>query len=236
MGKVIVAALGGSLIKLNDHENCRKWIAGLIKSIMQLNSQGFKVGIVVGGGIIARQGISSVRDIIKDNQILDNIGILATRLNATLIQQAFDYSGIDICQSIPTDITSAAKLLEQHSVVVMGGTVPGQTTDTVAVELSNSVDAKRCVIATNVSYVYDKDPRSNEDAKIIKKISLKDLGIISGIGKKLEAGSSKVVDPIAIERAIEGKMPLCVVNGWELEQFMAAMSGRDFNGTTVTVY
>ena len=235
MGEVIVAALGGSLIKLNEQEKCEKWIRDLAKCMLELNSRGFKVGIVIGGGIVARQAISSVKNIITDSELLDNIGISATRLNATLIQQVFNYSGIDTNKKIPIDIESATKLLEQHPVVVMGGTVSGQTTDTVAVELSNSVNAKRCVIATNVSHVYDKDPRMNDDAKIIESISLKDLGIISGVGKKLEAGSSKVVDPIAIERAIEGHMPLCVVNGWELEQFMAAMNGGDFNGTNVTV-
>ena len=235
MGRVIVAALGGSLIKLDDEENSQNWIKGLIKLIMNLNEQGYSIGIVVGGGIAARQGINAVKGVITDSRYLDEIGISATRLNATLIQQAFNFSGINVNENIPYDCSSAAELFSHNSVVVMGGTVPGQTTDTVAVELSNKVGADRCVIATNVSYVYDKDPRTNSDANVIENISLHDLGVISGVGKPLEAGASKVVDPIAIERAIEGSLPLCVVNGWELEQFMGAMSGRDFIGTRVTV-
>ena len=235
MGGVIVAAVGGSLIQLDDAEMCEKWIQKLVEAIKHLNTLNFKVGIVIGGGLAARKSISAVKNIIDNNSILDQIGISATRLNATLIQQAFMHSGIDVNESIPIDCQSAAELMNVKSVVVMGGTIPGQTTDTVAVELSDLVGAERCIIATNVSYVFDKDPRKNTDAKAIENITLEELGIISGIGKPLEAGASKVVDPVAIGRAIDGNIPLCVVNGWELEQFIGAMSGGQFNGTNVTV-
>ena len=96
MGRILVAALGGSLIKLDDEESSSKWMKGLIELIMNLNEQGYRIGIVVGGGIAARQGINAVKSIITDSKYLDHIGISATRLNATLIQQAFNFSGIDV--------------------------------------------------------------------------------------------------------------------------------------------
>ena len=59
--------------------------------------------------------------------------------------------------------------LENHAIVVMGGTEPGHTTDTVAIQLAKELGAECCIIATNVGHVYSSDPRTDEDAKKLKQ-------------------------------------------------------------------
>ena len=56
----------------------------------------------------------------------------------------------------------------------MGGTVPGHTTDAVAIALAKECGARNCIIATNVPHVYDKDPRKYDDAKPMFDISIEE--------------------------------------------------------------
>ena len=49
---------------------------------------GDKIGLVLGGGAPAREGIELVRHVVDDVAKLDRIGIAATRLNATIFREA----------------------------------------------------------------------------------------------------------------------------------------------------
>ena len=90
--------------------------------------------------------------------------------------------------SVPHTIDDARSLLDDHHIVVMGGTVPGHTTDTVAVKLAAAVHARHCIIATNVSHVFTKDPRHHDDAEALTEISLNELAAIVGAGAPLNPG------------------------------------------------
>ena len=111
-----------------------------------------------------------------DPHRLDEIGIAGTRLNATVLQQVLLEIGCDVAPLRPAHtIDDARELLDDHHIVVMGGTVPGHTTDTVAVKLAAAVHARHCIIATNVSHVFTKDPRHHDDAEALTEISLNEL-------------------------------------------------------------
>ena len=89
---------------------------------------------------------------VSDSHRLDEVGIAATRLNATVIQQVFLDIGIDVAPVIPTTTEQAAQLLDKHHLVVMCGTTPGHTTDAVAVAFARDAGAGHCIIA--VSYTH----------------------------------------------------------------------------------
>ena len=129
------------------------WLSALANLISQCENP---VGIVVGGGAPAREAIELAKPIVEDVASLDEIGIAATRLNASIVAQVLQGAGVDVCVGIPSDVASAARGLETHHVVVMGGTRPGHTTDNVAIRLAIEW-AARCLIATNVSHVYTSD-------------------------------------------------------------------------------
>ena len=78
------------------------------------------------------------------------------------------------------NIQEAVKFSENHDIVVMGGTEPGHTTDTVAIQLAKELGAECCIIATNVGHVYSSDPRTNEDAKKFETMSHQELSEIVG--------------------------------------------------------
>jgi uridylate kinase len=229
-----VIALGGSLLRPEEAEMREQWFSRLKQMVVHLEGMQHSIGIVVGGGAPAREGIEVARKHIKDESKLDKIGIAATRLNASIIQQVLAEVGIDVAEEIPSTISHAADLLQSHSIVCMGGTVPGHTTDAVATSLAIEAGAEICIIATNVSHVYDSDPRVNEEAQSFTEMSLAQLGEICGIGTPLPAGTSAVVDPIAVERAISASLDLAVLDGRQMDRLENAILGLEFEGSKIS--
>ena len=189
---------------------------------------------MVGGGLPAREGIELAKILVNDKDRLDEVGIAATRLNATIIQQILIDIGCDVAPKIPTSTSDAADLLNQHHFVIMGGTVPGHTTDAVAVSLARDCQSSNCVIATNVSHIYDKDPRSSNDAKPFFEMTIDELSKITGT-ERLEPGQSAVVDPIAVSIAKNSAINIAVLDGRDLDNLELAIDGKEFDGTIVRI-
>ncbi|DAC53626.1 MAG TPA: UMP kinase [Candidatus Poseidoniales archaeon] len=233
MSPVHIVALGGSLLRPEEAGARSMWMGQLRQLMVHLEGNGRKIGLVVGGGLPAREGIELVNEIIADPHRLDEVGIAATRLNATVLQQLLLDIGCDVAPSVPHTVEEARSLLDDHSIVVMGGTVPGHTTDTVAVKLAAVVHARHCVIATNVSHVFTKDPRHHDDAEALTELTLAELASIVGVGESLEPGASAVVDPVAVETAIEAGLDLAVLDGRDVSRIDDALDGKPFEGTLI---
>ena len=231
MAAPIVLALGGSLLRPEESER-QAWLSSLAELISHCESP---LGIVVGGGAPAREAIELAKPVVDDVAALDEIGIAATRLNASIVAQVLQGMGIDVCIGIPSDVSSAARGLENHRVVVMGGTRPGHTTDNVAIRLAIEAGATRCLIATNVSHVYTSDPRSNPDAHSIDSMTLGELQEIVGPPVHGQAGGSSVIDPIGVQAAIDHSLPLAVLDGRDITRIADALAGKSFIGTRIEV-
>jgi uridylate kinase len=165
---------------------------------------------------------------------LDKIGIAATRLNATIIREALADEGIPVSGAIPQEVSEAVEALLSSKVVVMGGTVPGHTTDTVAIQLAIRSGAGKCVIATNVAKVYEQDPKEHPEAKSFDSLTLDQLQSIVGPAEHAQAGGSQVVDPVGVGEAASHGLPLDILDGRELQNIRLALEGGDFGGTVVT--
>ena len=227
-----IVALGGSLLRPEEAEKRSQWFGQLRQLAVHLEGNGRRLGIVVGGGLPAREGITLARSSFTDLYRLDTVGIAATRLNATILQQSLLDIGCNVCPIIPHSTDEAAELLLEHNFVIMGGTTPGHTTDAVAVALARDSGAPHCVIATNVSHVHDSDPRTNENAKPIEEMTLAELAEITGL-EALGPGESAAVDPVAVKWAIDSGMRLAVLDGRDLTLLEDAIEGRPFVGTLV---
>lgn len=201
--------------------------------MVHFEGNGRRIALVVGGGLPAREGIELARNSTTDADRLDTVGIAATRLNATILQQILLDIGCDVAPEIPTTTQRAADLLEEYHIVLMGGTVPGHTTDAVAVSLARDSSASHVVIATNVSHVYSDDPRSNPDAEAFTMMSFSELVEITGI-ERAEPGVSAVIDPIAVGLAQSMAMRIAVLDGRELSRLEAAIEGKEFEGTIIS--
>ena len=231
MAAPLVLALGGSLLRPEESER-HAWLSSLANL---LSACEVPIGIVVGGGAPAREAIELAKPVIDDLASLDEIGIAATRLNAAIVAQILQGAGLDVCAGIPSDVESAARGLDEHKVVVMGGTRPGHTTDNVAIRLAIEAKATRCLIATNVGHVYSADPRVDSGARPIESMTLSELQEIVGPPVHGKAGGSSIIDPIGVQAAIDNNLPLAVLDGREMDRMADALSGKPFVGTRIEV-
>jgi len=227
-----IIALGGSLLRPEEAEKRVQWFGQLRQMAVLLEGNDRKLGFVIGGGLPAREAIELAKTNVTDSYRLDTVGIAATRLNATIIQQTLIDIGCNVSPIIPKTTDEAAELFDSHNIVVMGGTSPGHTTDAVAVALARDSGASYCVIATNVSHVYDSDPRKNPDAKAIEEMTHSELLQITGEGP-LQPGESAAVDPIAVKWAISSGIRIAVLDGRDIENLENAIEGKEFSGTLV---
>jgi uridylate kinase len=223
--KSIVVSVGGSIV-LSDEANVDflKQLTVLLKKV----SQQFQLFVIVGGGKIARRYIQLGRELGFDEDTLDLIGIDVTRVNARIITNLLGVSNTEI----PHTTDDAMNL--RFPIVVMGGTDPKHSTDTVGAELAEKTHAVRFVNATNVDGIYDKDPNKFKDAKQLKEVSIDQL--IKQYGTKWgTAGKNIFMDEPALEIIKRAKIPTFVVNGKRLDQLEKALLGQPFDGTTIVV-
>ena len=228
-----IVALGGSLLRPEESEKRREWFGQLRQLAVHLEGNERKIGIVIGGGLPAREAIDLAKNCISSSEKLDRVGIAATRLNATVIQQILLDIGCNVAHEIPHTTSQSAELLEQYNFVVMGGTTPGHTTDAVAVALARDAGARTCIIATNVSHVYDKDPRQFDDAQSLTNLTIDQLAEITGIGEPLAPGASAVIDPVAVGWAKDACIDLAVLDGRQISILEQALDGQPFDGTLI---
>lgn len=223
----VVISLGGSI--LIPGENDGKFlfdIAALLKEMLK----SYQLYVVCGGGKVARYYINTARDMGAAEYDLDTLGIMTTRINAKMLQLALK----DVSNSeIPETVEEASRLGSAGKIVIMGGTVPGHTTDGVSASLAEAVGAARIVNATSVDSVYTADPKKDPHAKKISKMSFAELNEMLKEGH--DAGKSGVFDAMGAEIVMRNHLPLMIVSGRNLEEMKKAISGStDIKGTIIS--
>ncbi len=203
-------------------------VAGQVKELIDRKIQ---VGVVIGGGNFWRGRTSETIDRAK----ADQIGMLATVMNCIYVSEIFRAVGMMTQILTPFSCGSMTKLFSKdrankyfaHNMVVFfaGGTGhPYFSTDTATVLRAVEIEADGILLAKAVDGVYDKDPKSDPDAKRYDSISIEEI-----IEKKL-----LVVDMTASIMCMENKVPMYVFALNEENSIVKAISGH-FNGTKVTV-
>lgn len=202
---------------------------GICKAVKEVSRAGVQVGLVVGGGNFWR-GRSSGK---MDRSRADHMGMLATVMNATALEDTFEQIGVDAVamsalpmeQFAETFVSSKAKkYLEEGKVVIFGcGTGnPFFTTDSGAALKAAEIEADILFKATNVDGVYDKDPNKFEDA--VKFDTLTQAEILE---KDL-----KVMDSTAAALCKDNNIPILVFNLNDPRNIIRAVEGQNI-GTIV---
>lgn len=226
----VVLALGGSVIAPpgeSDPQALLQWTEAIKKW-----DQDIQVLIVVGGGDPARKAIELARHASTIEEDLDTIGIAATRLNANVFITFLKGNGVDAYHHVPRTVEETANHAQDYQAVVMGGTVPGHSTDYVAATLAKECGADRMVIVTNVDGVYSADPNKDSDAKLLEHLSHD--GLIDIVGKRwTSAGAKTVVDGPCAAFLKEHNIEACVVSGRNLQNVGKAVRGQPFDGTRI---
>lgn len=227
--RVLLKLSGESLAQENGtgiNFNKMLQIAEVVKDASQ---NGIQIGIVVGGGNFWRGRSNTM----MDSCTSDHIGMLATTMNVLALNDALLQAGVD--SRIQTSIEMrqiaefyirerAIKHLEKGRVVIFGcGTgSPYFSTDTAASLRAAEINADIILKATNVDYVYTKDPRKYDDYEIIKETS--HLRVIKD---KL-----RVMDLTAISLCMDNNIPIRIFNLNHLDNLKKALLGEEI-GTII---
>ena len=198
--------------------------------IARLSDMGVQVGVVMGGGNIWRGRFSSEMDPVA----ADQMGMLATIINALAVREALARMGRKATVFTAQEMTRFAELyradradacLNAGEIVLLAGGSgnPFFTTDTAAALRAAELRADAVFKGTTVDGVYDSDPRTNPDAKLIRDISYR-----SAIEQNL-----RVMDATAFQICLEQKVKqIRVFNMDDLDNILCAARGEDI-GTVV---
>jgi uridylate kinase len=209
--------------------NVAESVAKEIKAVHEL---GVEVAIVVGGGNIFRGVSKSAGNM--DRAAADYIGMLATVMNAVVLQDALEkqsvftrvMSAIDIPQlAEPFIRRRAVRHLEKMRVVIFaaGTGNPYFTTDSAAALRACEIKAEVIFKATKVDGVYSADPMKEPNATRFETISYQEV-----LEKHL-----KVMDTSAISLCLENNLPIMVFNMKTSGNIIKAASGDLSIGTLV---
>lgn len=228
MKRVFVLSLGGSLIFPTSGVN-NSFLSDFKSAIKKLSSKN-KFVIVCGGGSVARSYINSLRQEGISEHFQSLVGISSTRSNARFVSYFF---GLNPKTGIPHDMKHVDSLLNKHDVVFCGALryADKQTSDSTAVKLANYLNAE-FVNLTNVSGLFSVDPNKNKDAKLITKISARDLHKMAS-SSRFVPGQHFVIDQFASKLILKNKIKTFIV-GPDVNNFASLIKGKDFIGTTIT--
>ncbi|MBU0498218.1 MAG: UMP kinase [Candidatus Thermoplasmatota archaeon] len=221
----IVISLGGSVLFSEDGN--APYIKDLAKLLHRLSTS-IEFALVIGGGTIARGYIKRGRSLGLSEIQLDQIGIAITRINAQFFSFFLPH------KNMPIPLTTDEATALSDSIVVMGGTTPGHSTDMVGAELAVKTKALRFIIATNVDGIYDKDPRKFSQAQQLPTVHIDELLDTYGDGWDA-AGKNTVVDGPALRIIKDHRLDTRVVNGFKLIELEKAIVGKAFHGTQILV-
>lgn len=206
-------------------------VAREIKTVYELDVE---IAIVVGGGNIFRGVSKSAGNM--DRSSADYIGMLATVMNAVVLQDALEkldvftrvMSAVDIPQlAEPFIRRRAMRHLEKKRVVIFaaGTGNPFFTTDSAAALRALEIKADIILKGTKVDGIYSADPFLDPQATRFEKISYQEV-----LEKQL-----RVMDASSISLCRDNNLPVMVFKLREPGNILRAVQGDLSIGTVVTV-
>lgn len=208
-------------------------VSAIAEELKEVHDLGTQIAIVVGGGNLWRGEPAS--KVGMERSRADYTGMLGTTMNALVLQDALERSGVQT--RVQTAITMqqiaepyirgrAIRHLEKGRIVIFaaGTGSPYFSTDTTAALRANEINADAILMGKNgVDGIYDSDP--NKDADAVKFTELTHLEI-------LQKGL-KVMDSTASSLSMDNNMPLVVFNLNTPGNLKRVVLGEPI-GTTVT--
>ncbi len=183
----------------------------LAKEIKEIHTLGVQTGIVLGGGNIFRGIKGATKGM--DRSSADYMGMLATVLNSLALQDALEHEKVNTRVQSAIEMQElaepyirrrAVRHLEKNRIVIFGAGTgnPYFTTDTAAALRAMEVGSEVVIKATKVDGVFDSDPDTHPNAKLLPELKYIDV-----LRKKL-----KIMDSTAISLCMDNQLPIIVFN------------------------
>ena len=203
----------------------------IVDELRPLVDRGVQLGIVIGGGNIFR-GLSPAAAGM-DRATADNMGMLATVMNALALRDAMEKAQLAcrVMSALRIDgiaepfvrPRALAHLRKGRVVVFAGGTGnPYFTTDTAACVRAIDIQAEVVLKATKVDGVYDKDPKKHADAVRFERLSYDEV-----ISRDLQ-----VMDTAAFALCRDSELPLRIFDMGQPGELLRILQGESI-GTLV---
>lgn len=211
--------------------NIARSVAEELKAVHEM---GVEVAVVVGGGNIFRGVSKSAGNM--DRSSADYIGMLATVMNAVVLQDALEkidvhtrvLSAIDIPQLAESFIRRrAVRHLEKDRIVIFaaGTGNPYFTTDSAAALRALEIRADIILKATKVDGVYSADPMQNPKAERYNEITYEEV-----LKRQL-----RVMDASAISLCMDNNLPIIVFNMTQPGNIKRVVMGEPGVGTKISL-
>lgn len=202
------------------------------KEVTRVQATGVEVALVIGAGNLwrGREGITRG----MERATADYMGMLGTVMNSMALMDALER--MDIVTRVMSALEMKAvaepyirrraiRHLEKGRVVILGGGTgnPYFSTDTAAALRAMEIEANILIKATKVDGVYDADPEEEPQAKRFDHLTY-----IEALNRRLQ-----IMDSTAISLCMDNKLPIMVLNMWQPEALIKAVSG-DQIGTIIS--
>jgi uridylate kinase len=229
--RVLLKLSGEALMGEQDYGIEPEVIGRIASDLGELNRRGVEVAVVIGGGNIFRG--AGLAEAGMDRVTADQMGMLATVINALALQDALERRGLfcrvmsaikinQVCEDYIR--RRAVRHLEKGRIVVFaaGTGNPFFTTDSAAALRASEIDADLMLKATKVDGVYDADPVKHADAKRYARLSYDEV-----LTRKLG-----VMDATAVVMCRDNDIPLRIFNIFNEGDLLRVIMGEQV-GTTV---
>ncbi|MFL6332246.1 MAG: UMP kinase [Pyrinomonadaceae bacterium] len=223
--RILLKASGEALMGAQNYGVDVKVARAIAEEIKAVRDLGVEVAVVVGGGNIFRGVSESAGDM--DRSSADYIGMLATVMNAVVLQDALEKVGVHtrVLSAInipqvgePFIRRRAIRHLEKGRVVIFaaGTGNPYFTTDSAAALRALEIRADAILKATKVDGVYTADPMKDTTATRYDCITYQEV-----LEKHL-----KVMDASAISLCMDNGLPIVVFNMRTAGNIVRVVSGE----------
>lgn len=212
--RIIVKIGGESLSKPGGYGIDPQAADDVATRIAAIHAQEIEIGIVIGAGNLWR-GLDGLGHGM-DRARADQIGMLATVMNALALADALERQGVVTRVQTAIEMRAIAepyirlramRHLEKGRVVLFGAGTgnPYFTTDTAAALRAAETGSDLLVKATKVDGVYDEDPHKNPNARRFDRLTY-----LEALNMQV-----RVMDSTAITLCMENHVPIVVLNLWE---------------------
>lgn len=202
------------------------------EEIADVYKAGVELAMVVGGGNMLRG--KEIEKLGIERVQADYMGMLGTVINALALQDVLERLGIPTRVQTAIEMRSVAepyirrralRHMEKERVVIFaaGTGSPYFSTDTTAALRAAEMNVECMVKGTKVDGIYDSDPRTHPQAKLLPEISYRDALI----------NNFEVMDASAFSLCMENKIPILVLNILKRGNLIAMLVKGEQIGTIV---
>lgn len=210
----IVVKIGGS-VAIGDAGMDAEYFSRFLPVLKRVEKS-HDVSLCIGGGKIVRNYFTSVMALGMSDESMEKVAIEIIRAHVLFL----------------SSLTGKSPVLSLKDVkdgsMVIGGLVPGRSTDANAVLLASMIKADMFVKMTNVDGIYDRDPNKFGDATLIREM---DFDALKKFSVKGTPGNYGILDAQAIETVAKNRITIVIANGRNPENLRGAVALK--TGTVV---